>query len=92
MAAVSRERCEHDHTGLDEHVLALGDERVHRWIVDQIDVNAGGIDTAGSEQRILVAAQCALGLRVTQQQQALRRSGRGECRQTPEEADAARRA
>src|SRR4029077_18900390 len=67
-----RRLCVHDHTGLDEDVLPLGNEGIHCGIVDQIDSDGRRIEAVSLGKRILVALQETFGLRVTKEPNLLR--------------------
>jgi hypothetical protein len=57
----------HQKTGVDEHVLAFGDEGVNRRIVDDVEMHRRRIEIGGEKDGIEIAAQHALDFRVADQ-------------------------
>ena len=57
----------HDEAGVDEDVLAAGDEGVHGVFVDDVDVDVVATQAGGIEQRVGVGAQRVFDLGVADQ-------------------------
>ncbi len=75
----------HDEAGVDEDVLAFGDERVDRRIVDDINFHRRRIEARRLQDRIFVTAQHALDFGVADERDRLRRRGRDARREEGEE-------